>query len=374
MKIAVNTRLLLHNRLEGIGWFTFETLKRITAAHPEHEFIYIFDRKHHPSFITSQNITPLEIGPPARHPLLWKIWFDFSLPMALRKHQPDVFLSPDGFLSSSLKIPQLAVIHDLNFELYPKDLRRSHSRYYRENMPRFAQLAKRIATVSEFSKNDLITQYHTDPLKIDVVYNGVNSSFRPAESDAINAFRNEFTGGADYFLFVGAMHPRKNIQRLLGAFELLKNKAPGNYKLVLAGNKYWWHDDIRKQFEAMKHKSDVVFTGRIPGEMLNTALSGATALTFVPYFEGFGIPILEAFATGCPVITSNITAMPEVAGNAALFADPFSEESISEAMKKLLNNPELAGRLKIAGEERLKHFSWDQTAARLWHSIEKTLE
>lgn len=370
----MNTRLLLHNRLEGIGWFTFETLKRIAASHPEHEFIYIFDRKHHPSFITSQNITPVETGPQARHPLLWKMWFDFSVPRVLRKHQPDLFLSPDGFLSTTLNIPQLAVIHDLNFEHYPNDLRPSHSRYYRKNMPRFAKIARRIATVSEFSKNDLITRYQTDPAKIDVVYNGVNTSYHPAESAAINAFKKEFTGGEDYFLFVGAMHPRKNIQRLLGAFELLKHRTPGNYKLVLAGNKYWWHDDMRKQFEAMQHKSDVVFTGRVPGEMLNTALSGAIALTFVPYFEGFGIPLLEAFATGCPVITSNITAMPEVAGNAALFADPFSEESIAGAMKQLLNNPELATRLKLAGAERLKEFSWDQTAARLWQSIEKTLE
>lgn len=374
MKIAVNTRLLLHNQLEGIGWFTFETIRRITAAHPEHQFIYIFDRTFHDSFITSNNIHPVILPPPARHPLLWKIWFDFSVPYAASKHKADLFLSPDGFLSRRLKIPQVAVIHDLNFQHYPRDLKPSHSHYYRKNFPKFADMAARIATVSEYSKADIISQYGTEPDKIDVVFNGVNTDYHPASSNDIESFKKKHTSGADYFLFVGAMHPRKNIKRLLKAFDAAKTKSPGNYKLLLVGKKYWWNDEIRETFEQMTHRDEVVFTGHLPTSDLQTAFSGAIALTFVPYFEGFGIPILEAFATDCPVITSGCTAMPEIAGDAALLTDPFFEKAITESMLVLLTQPEKRLELIKKGRERLRDFSWDKSAELLWKTIERTLE
>ena len=122
MNIAINTRLLLHNRLEGIGWFTYETLKIITRSHPEHHFIFLFDRPFHEEFIFSDNITPVVLFPQSRHPFLWYWWFEFSVPAALKKHRADIFLSPDGYLSLCAKTPSLPVIHDLNFEHYPEDL------------------------------------------------------------------------------------------------------------------------------------------------------------------------------------------------------------------------------------------------------------
>jgi glycosyltransferase involved in cell wall biosynthesis len=374
LKIAVNARLLLHNRLEGIGRFSFEILSRLAAAHPEHEFIYLFDRKFHPSFISSSNITPVVIAPQARHPLLWKIWFNYSVPRAIKKHKAQLFLSADGFLSERLKVPQIAVIHDLNFEVYPEDLRPSHSAYYRKYFPKFAKIASRLATVSEFSKSDISHRYNVSTEKIDVVYNAAGENFKPSSPSEISNFKLKYTAGNDYFLFVGAMHPRKNIERLLLAFDLLKNKQPGNYKLVLVGNKYWWNEQIKNTFDNLKHQNDVIFTGRLNNEDLNTALSGAIALTFVPYFEGFGIPILEAFACECPVITSNVTAMPEIASDAALLADPFSVESISGSMSQLLLDPDLRQELISKGNTRLLDFNWDKSAKDLWKTIERCIE
>ncbi len=346
----------------------------MAAAHPEHEFIYLFDRQYHPSFITSKNIRPVVIPPPARHPLLWKMWFDFAVPFAVAKHKAQLFLSADGFLSNRLNIPQIAVIHDLNFEQYPLDLKPSHSKYYRSNFPIFAQKATRIATVSEFSKTDIVNRYNIPSTKIDVVYNGVNPKYRPASKGDVEAFKIKHTGGNPYFLFVGAMHPRKNIKRLLQAFDLTKNAHPGNYKLVLAGNKYWWNDEIKNQFEDMTHRADVVFAGRLSTHDLNAALSGAIALPFVPYFEGFGIPILEGFATDCPVITANITAMPEIAGDAALLTDPFSEMAISQAMLLLLTHPEKRTELIEKGRRRVQQFSWEKSAEKLWKTVEKSID
>src|SRR5262245_6511853 len=155
MNIAVNTRMLLKGRLDGIGTFSYETLKRITAQHPEHRFIFLFDRPYDPSFVFGSNVTPLNLFPPARHPLLYTWWFEYSVPKALRNIQADVFLSPDGFLSTRTGVPTLAVIHDINFEHYPKDMPGAYRNYYRTWFPRFARKATRIATVSEFSKKDL---------------------------------------------------------------------------------------------------------------------------------------------------------------------------------------------------------------------------
>ncbi len=119
MQIAVNTRLLLSNRLEGIGWFTFETLKRIVRDHPEHHFFFLFDRKYSPEFIFGPNVTPVVLAPQSRHPLLWYIWFEYAVGKFLRKNNIDLFISPDGYLPLKSSVPSISVIHDINFAHYP---------------------------------------------------------------------------------------------------------------------------------------------------------------------------------------------------------------------------------------------------------------
>src|SRR5512138_3271378 len=168
MKIAVNTRLLIKNKLEGIGWFTYESLKRITTRHPEHEFIFIFDRPFDDEFIFSGNITPVVQFPPTRHPLLFYLWFDWMLPPLLKRLKPDLFLSPDGFLSMRTPVKSMTVFHDLNFEHHPGDMPYWYYKYYHHHFPLFAKKAVRIATVSEFSKQDIIGQYGVPADRIDV--------------------------------------------------------------------------------------------------------------------------------------------------------------------------------------------------------------
>lgn len=372
MEIVVNTRLLLKNKLEGIGWFTYETLKRITQEHPDDHFIFLFDRHFDEEFIFADNITPLILSPPARHPILFYIWFEYSVGSFLNKYKPDLFLSPDGYLSLSAKCKQLAVIHDINFEHYPKDLSFLNHKYLTHFFPKFAKKATRIATVSEFSKKDLTETYHIDPQKIDVVYNGCNETFKPANEATRLEIKKRFSAGADYFLFVGALHPRKNISRLFQAFDTFKSRKSSPVKLVIVGEKYYWTSEIKHTYLGMKFKEDVIFTGRLSTDDLKTVIASALAMTYVPYFEGFGIPILEAMNCDVPVITGNITSMPEVAGNAALTVDPFSVEAIAEAMNQLYSDDKLRLQLIERGKIRRQDFSWNKTAAALWESIEKT--
>jgi glycosyltransferase involved in cell wall biosynthesis len=366
--------MLLPRQLEGIGYFCKEAFSRITASHPEHEFFFIFDRPFDPSYVSSPNVTGIYAGLPARHPLLWYLWYEKTLPRIFRKLNPDVFVSPDGYMSLSADIPTLTVIHDINFEHYPKDLPFSTRAYYRHFFPKYALRSTRIATVSEFSRKDIARQYTVPESKIDVVYNGVNEGFHPVASSIAGATRQRWTDGNPFFLFIGAIHRRKNIVNLLKAFERFREENDTSMKLVFAGIKRWWTPEMEEALQAMSHRSEVIFTGRLEEVDLHALTAAAFAVTYVSNFEGFGIPILEGMRSGVPVITSNVTSMPEVAGDAALLADPFDIDSISDAMTRIYKDAALRQRLAIAGLERSARFSWDATAESLWKSILRTLE
>jgi glycosyltransferase involved in cell wall biosynthesis len=374
LRIAVNTRLLLSGRLDGIGWFTFHTLQRITKAHPEVEFIFLFDRPWSKEFIFSKNVSPVALFPQARHPFLYFLWFEFSVPAALKKYKADIFLSPDGYLSLSTNVPQLAVIHDLNFEHYPNDLPFLTRLYYRHFFPLFAKKAKRIATVSEFSRQDIVSTYGIPASKIDVVYNGVNQMYQPQGKEKKINTRNKYSNGAEYFLFVGMLHRRKNITSLLLAFDEFKRTIKSDVKLLIVGHKKWWTAEMEKAFNSMNFKTDVIFMGRQPLETLVDIVAASTAMIYVSSFEGFGVPVIEAMQCGVPVITSNVTAMPEVSGGAALLVDPFDIKAISTAMERIYTDVDLREKLSSAGIEQSKKFNWDEAADQLWNCIKKTIE
>ncbi len=373
MKIAVNTRLLLKDKLEGIGWFTFESLKRVTQQHPEHEFIFIFDRPYSDDFIFGKNITPIVTGPQARHPILYYIWFNYSIPKVLEANKVDLFLSPDGYIPLKSKVKSLAVFHDLNFEHYPKDMPSSERYYYRKYFPQFAKKATRLATVSRYSKSDIVEQYKIDESKIDVIYNGANESFTPIHDNLKKLIREKYTGGKPYFIFIGALNPRKNLVNLLKAFDEFKETDRNSVQLLIVGEKMFKTNDIFETYENMHFKADVNFSGRLNSQELHKALASALALTYVSYFEGFGIPIVEAFYTETPVITSNVTSMPEVAGDAALFVDPFSPGDIAQALHQISTDAETRNQLIHKGKTRREKFHWQNTADQLWNSILNTV-
>ncbi|HDP54585.1 MAG TPA: glycosyltransferase family 1 protein [Bacteroidetes bacterium] len=373
MRIAINTRLLLKNRLEGIGWFTFETLKRIVEQHPEHEYIFLFDRKPHPDFIFSKSIKPVVLKPQARHPFLWYIWFDYSVSSFLRKNKVDLFISPDGFIPTKCKVPTLNVIHDINFHHYPKGLPLLTRAFYRHFFPIYAKKSTHIVTVSHYSKNDLIESYGIEPSKISVVYNGANSRFAPINEEQQKLVRQKYTSGNPYFVFVGALNPRKNVDRLLRAFDQFKETTNNEHKLVIVGEPMFMTKSIEQTLKVMKHNSSVVFTGRLQVDELSKVVAGATALTFVPYFEGFGIPLVEAMHCHVPIIASNVTSMPEVAGDAAYYVNPFDVNQIAEAMELFVSSNELVKSLTYKAIERKTLFSWDKTASEFYKYIQNLI-
>lgn len=368
MIIGINTRFLLTTKMEGFGWYTFEICKRLVAQHPEHQFVFFFDRPFDSKFIFGKNVSGVIVSPPARHPILHAIWYEFSLKKAIKKHQIDVLFSPDGYLSLRSKIPQIAVIHDINFEHYPKDLPFFSRTYLRYFFPKYAKKATKIITVSNYSKADIQQKYGVDASKITVTWNGASELFKPISEEEKSAIQLKYSGGEPYFIFVGAIHPRKNVQRLIDAFVNFKKTTGSSTKLMIVGASLW-RDTSCKLILPEDFSNEIIFTGHLQLEELAKLMGSALALTYVPYFEGFGIPLLEAMQCGTPIIAGNLTSLPEVAENAALYCDPFRVADIAEKMIELEMSKDLQENLCKNGLERSKLFSWDNAATKVWNEI-----
>ena len=371
MTIAINCWVLRNKNLDGIGYFTVNTMARLIKNHPEAHFQVLCDKNFTENYFDFKNASKHHIFPSLRHPLLYIWYMEIVLTLFLKKYKPDILISADGFLSLASGYKQIPIIYDINFAHKPGDLKLKNRLYYNFFFKKFVRKAKRIATISEYSKKDIAEFYEIDPLKIDNISCGINSNFSPLSNSEIERTREKWSDGKPYFFFVGSMHPRKNIRRLMQAFNLFKQNTGSDFKLVLAGSILWRKSEIEDCYNSSPYKEDIIFTGRLPDDELQKVLGAAFALSFVPIFEGFGLPIVEAMQCGVPVICSNVTSMPEVAGNAALIVDPFNLESIAAGMEKLYSDDELQNELIELGHIQKRKFSWDRTAELLWETIEK---
>jgi glycosyltransferase involved in cell wall biosynthesis len=373
--IAVNTRFLLPgDQLEGIGRFTFETLKRMVAAHPEHTFHFLFDRPFDARYVFGANVVPHVLFPPARHPFLFVAWFEGAVALWLRRQQPAVFLSTDGFTTLATTVPRLTVVHDLAFEHFPQDVELLRRKYYHFFFPRFVRASERLVAVSEATKQDLIATYQLPTEKIQVVYNAADAHFRPQPVEVQQATRERFAAGKPYFLFVGALQPRKNLVNLLKAFDAFKQQTGAPTKLLVVGRTAWKAGPMFDVYQQMQYRHDVHLTGRVTDTELVQLYAAALATVYVPYFEGFGIPIIEAQSCASPVLTSDRSSMPEVAGGAALLVDPYSPAAIAAALGRLWQEPELRQELVRKGQVNIQRFSWDKSAEALWEAILSVVE
>ena len=369
MRIAINTRFLLNHKMEGFGWYTYEIVKRLVTNHPEVDFIFFFDRKYDDKFIFGDNVTPVVLSPPARHPVLFYLWYEFSVNRALKKFNADLFFSPDGYLSLKSTVKQINVIHDINFEHNLNDVPKRIGKYLRHYFPKFARKADQIITVSDYSKNDICKTYTIPKDKVTVSWNGASELFQPIDAAEKSSIEQQFADGNPYFLFVGALHPRKNVGRLIEAFSIMKSKEPNsNYKLVIVGEELFSKSlNLNGLTESIR--KELYFTGHLSVEVLAKVMAGATAFTFVPYFEGFGIPLVEAMKCGTPIVAGNKTSLPEVAGDAALYCDPFDVIDIAEKLLRISKDESLRNELGRKGMERGRLFSWDHSAEKVWEVI-----
>lgn len=371
MRIAVNTRFLLKDYLEGYGRFTFEIFKRIVEAHPQHEFIFLFDSPFNEDFIFTKNVTPVVVGPAARHPLLWKWWYDYKIPSILKKHKADVFVSPDGFCSLRTKVPQITVIHDLAFLHRPKDIPRSHLWFYKRYTPKFIKKSKALITVSQASQQDIIEHYPEAAGKITVAHNAARQGFQPLNWEQKQLVKEKHTESREYFLYTGSIHPRKNLVNLLKAFSIFKKWQQSEMKLVLCGRSAWKNEAFQKDLATYKYRNDVHLTGYLPDDELCAVTASAYALVYPSYFEGFGLPVAEAMQSGVPVITTKTPALMETGGDAALYAPADDIEQLAAQMMAIYKDEHLRAQQIDKGLKQAAKFSWQRSAETVWNCIQQ---
>ncbi len=252
-------------------------------------------------------------------------------------------------------------VHDLGAEYLP-GMHQLKQRLYLKFITHLQlKSATKLIAVSKATKEDLIKKIQVPRNKIQTIYEGVNTHLKKTNSDTLNRVLKYYEIEKNsYFMFVGTIQPRKNLDRLIRAFASLRTDT-SNPCLVLAGSKGWLSDDIYDLPAKLGISDSVKFLGRVPDQDLAALYQAAKALVFPSLFEGFGLPILEAFANDCPVLTSNISSMPEVAGQAAVYVDPYSVADIAKGMKKI-QDPKVHDKLIKAGQEQLKKFSWEKAA------------
>ncbi len=369
MRIAVNTRFLQPGQLEGFGWYTHEIMSRMVRNHPEDTFLFLFDRAYDQRFVYAPNVRPLIIPPPARHPVLFRIWFDWMLPRTLKREQAQVFFSPDSMCSLTSTVPTVMTCHDLVPLHFPEQVAARHRNFLLRFLPRFLKRADRIITVSEYVRQDIIQTCGIDSAKVTMVYNGCRDIFTPLQEPDQEEIRQKYCGGQPYFFYAGAIHPRKNLPRLIRAFDQFKSQTSAPVRLMLAGRFAWQTGEVRTAYEQAQHRSDIHFLGYVEDAELARLTAAALALTYISLSEGFGLPVLEAMCCDTAVLAARSSCLPEIAGDAALFVDPFSETSIANGMKRLYEEPELAQELIEKGRQQRQQFSWDKAAAAIYQCL-----
>ena len=289
-----------------------------------------------------------------------------TLSAALRRRRVDV-LHVQYTAPPFAPCPVVATIHDLSFEHLPETFNRRSRAQLHLTVRHTARRAKQILTLSDFSRDDIIKTYDIDPARVFVTPAAAPPDFAPVtDSTELQRIRTTYGIGREYILSLGSIQPRKNLVRLIGAYSSLRRLHPDLKlpQLVLAGKRGWLEKEIFRAAGENELTRDILFTGYVPDKDLPGLYSGSLCFAYPSYFEGFGLPVVEAMQCGAPVIAGNRTSLPEVVGNAGVLVDPFSEAEIAQALAKMIGNSGYRDELRVRGIERARAFNW-QTTARL---------
>lgn len=284
----------------------------------------------------------------------------------------DVTLFFDYIIPPGVKGKKIIYVHDMAYKSCPQTVRWRTQMLLNKGLKTSCKQADHIITISEFSKSEIIKYLGIKADKITVIPMGVSPDwFLPISDENIRDVKKKYQLPAKYILYLGTLEPRKNIKKLIEAYHKVLMEETACPKLVLAGGKGWMYDEIFSAVKSLKIKEKVIFTGYVDEMDKQAIMTGADIFVFPSVYEGFGIPPLEAMACRVPVITSKGSSLPEVVGDAALLADPYSTEDIANKIKQLLFDADLKEELRGKGVERAQKFSWINTANQLTAILDK---
>lgn len=299
-----------------------------------------------------------------------KLWTQIGLPIHLitTSRKPDVFLTLTHYGPRFSKIPTIVSVMDLSYLHYPQTFKKNDLYQLTKWTEYSVKKAKKVITISNSSKNDIIKYYKVRPEKVKVVHLGLKnlSMNAPSEKDL-----KEFGVNQKFILFVGTLQPRKNISRLIEAFSRLPKEISSDHQLVIIGKKGWLYEDILSAPEKYNVKDKVVFLDYISDEDLPNFYRKAEVFVLPSLYEGFGLPVLEAMRYGCPVITSNVSSLPEAGGDAAQYFKPEDVDDIKKSIEKVLTDRSLREKMIERGREHYKKFTWEKAAKEVLSAIEE---
>jgi glycosyltransferase involved in cell wall biosynthesis len=290
-----------------------------------------------------------------------------SVPVALWQSRVDLFHAPHYVVSPLTRCPYVVTIHDCIHLRFPQYLPSKAAHVYaRMMMSLSAKRAKRVLTVSQASKDDIVHYLGTPPEKVEVIYNALDERLaEPPTADEVSRVRERFLLTSPFILYAGNIKPHKNVDRLIEAYAILRRRGIGDVKLLIIGDEISKYKHLRRLVHRFQLHQHVRFFGFVPDETLAVLYRLATTFVFPSLYEGFGLPPLEAMAAGAPVITSNVSSLPEVVGDAAVLIDPMDPRAIADAMARVLTDDALRAELIRRGHERVKAFSWTRSVARV---------
>jgi glycosyltransferase involved in cell wall biosynthesis len=290
------------------------------------------------------------------------VWEQFAAPVVTMRDQIDVLFCPVNVVPLAARVPSVVTVHDVAFLAHPEAFHASKRRYLDFMTRRSVHRARRVIAVSEHTKGDLVDRYHLPPDRVTVIPNAADRRYRPADdADSASSFRAANDLPDRFILFVGTLEPRKNLRRLVEAFSSVSARAP-DVKLVIVGGSGWLTSDLAPLVHDRGLTDRIIFTGYVSDDDLPRWYQAATIFCYPSLYEGFGLPVLEAMACGTPVVTSNTSAIPEEAGDAAILIDPTDVAALAEALAALIDDPTRREEMRAAGIERAQLYAWDRTA------------
>ncbi|HEV7127040.1 MAG TPA: glycosyltransferase family 1 protein [Ktedonobacterales bacterium] len=370
MHVAINAQLVSFSatyRNAGVSRYTYRLVEGLsrdegeTAANDQHYSVFVTgpDRAAVASF-DNDRLKLVASRWTSSNPARRIVWEQARLPGLLRQMGVDVFHSPVNVLPLRVPCASVVTIHDLAFIHYPQYFRRARRLYQRIFTTRSARMATLVIAVSRSTQRDLITRLGINPDSTRVVYPAIDACFQPVDAARLAAFRQEHDLPPHFVLYLGTLEPRKNVEGLVAAYGQLRALWPDAPPLVLAGAKGWYYDTLFAQVRTLGLERAVTFAGYVSDVEQPLWYAAADLFVYPSFFEGFGLPVAEAMACGVPVITSNVSSLPEVAGQVAIQVSPNDPDQLAAAMRRVLENGELARRMAHDGPRWASQFSGER--------------
>ncbi len=336
MTIAVNTTIPADDFPGEYGYFIYESFKEISGNNPDHQFVFITNKKNDGLFQSIPNAVTVVTSTSLQHTWLWKYWYNVKIPAILKKYKADVFVSCDGVCSLTTDVPQCLFLYDLSFFQQGSFIKKAQVAFYKKNLPLFLEKAAFVTTVTEFSKQEIISQYKTAPCSIAAVFSGAPGAFQPLTNEEKQLVKTTLTEGREYFLYTGEIHPGNNVMKLVKAFSVFKKRQQTGMKLVLCGKLDKNYTVFKKDLASYKYRNDVVLADEEMDDSEKAKITGAAYGFIYPSLNiGFAAPVVEAIQSGVPVIISAASAMQDILKEGALYAAMDNHTDIADKMMLL---------------------------------------